>query len=136
MEWCERIEQPIVLIGGKEDETRAMELSSMLPNKSIFHAVGKFNLLQSASIIQQAEKVFTHDTGMMHIAAAFDKKIISFWGNTTPALGMYPYLVKDSTIIEAINLSCRPCSKIGFDKCPKGHFNCMNLPSVNDYIKE
>jgi hypothetical protein len=23
-------------------------------------------------------------------------------------------------------LTCRPCSKIGFERCPKGHFNCMN----------
>jgi heptosyltransferase-2 len=30
-------------------------------------------------------------------------------------------------IIEQKELSCRPCSKIGFDRCPKGHFNCMNL---------
>ena len=68
----------------------------------------------------------------MHIAAAFQKEIISIWGNTIPALGMYPYYKKGlerNTTIEVKNLSCRPCSKIGYSKCPKGHFKCMlNIP--------
>jgi ADP-heptose:LPS heptosyltransferase len=64
---------------------------------------------------------------MMHIASAFNKNIISLWGNTVPELGMYPYGAGDkSKIFEVKNLRCRPCSKIGFAKCPKGHFNCMN----------
>ena len=62
----------------------------------------------------------------MHIAAAFSKKIISIWGNTVPEFGMYPYLPnKESKIIQVNNLKCRPCSKIGFSKCPKKHFKCM-----------
>ena len=68
----------------------------------------------------------------MHIAAAFKKDIISVWGNTVPQFGMYPYFGTDinhqtpnSTILEVLKLSCRPCSKIGFEKCPKGHFMCM-----------
>ena len=62
----------------------------------------------------------------MHIAAAFKKKIISIWGNTIPEFGMYPYLPdKSSEIIQVENLKCRPCSKIGFQKCPKKHFKCM-----------
>jgi heptosyltransferase-2 len=43
---------------------------------------------------------------------------------------MYPYLPGKedlSKIFEIKGLSCRPCSKIGFEKCPKGHFDCMNL---------
>ncbi|MFM2190471.1 MAG: hypothetical protein RL491_857, partial [Bacteroidota bacterium] len=54
--------------------------------------------------------------------------IISLWGNTVPAFGMTPYLpngVGASHIFELEGLNCRPCSKIGFDKCPKGHFRCM-----------
>ncbi len=64
----------------------------------------------------------------MHIAAAFQKNIISIWGNTVPAFGMYPYYPKGKekgAIIELSKLSCRPCSKIGYPSCPKGHFKCM-----------
>jgi ADP-heptose:LPS heptosyltransferase len=74
---------------------------------------------------------------MMHIAAAFKKKIYSVWGNTIPAFGMTPYLADDkSKIIEVKNLSCRPCTKIGFDKCPKGHFDCMQKIDVNLFLSE
>jgi ADP-heptose:LPS heptosyltransferase len=78
--------------------------------------------------------VITHDTGMMHIAAAFQKKIISIWGNTIPEFGMYPYGVEHSFIFEVKKLSCRPCSKIGFQACPKSHFRCMNDQEIDKMI--
>jgi ADP-heptose:LPS heptosyltransferase len=85
------------------------------------------SLNQSASIIKQSKKVITSDTGLMHIAAAYKKNIISIWGNTIPEFGMGPYMAgDDSQIVEVNHLSCRPCSKLGYRKCPKGHFKCMN----------
>lgn len=126
---CNKLSRPIILIGGKEDiETGEMIFSNFkLQISKVFNACGKYNLQQSASLIRQAEKVITHDTGMMHVAAAYKKNIVSVWGNTVPEFGMYPYLPGEgSKIAEVKNLSCRPCSKIGFDKCPKGHFKCMN----------
>lgn len=123
--WCKHLNMPIVLMGGKEDVAKGAEICKMLPNEQVFDAVGKFNLQGSASILKQASVVLTHDTGLMHIAAAFHKKMVTFWGNTTPQLGMYPYQVDQVTYIENKELVCRPCSKIGFNACPKGHFNCM-----------
>jgi ADP-heptose:LPS heptosyltransferase len=62
----------------------------------------------------------------MHIAASFKKKIISVWGNTIPGFGMAPYMPDDSSsVCEVRGLNCRPCSKIGYKKCPRGHFRCM-----------
>ena len=75
--------------------------------------------------------------GLMHMAAAFGKEIISIWGNTIPKFGMYPYYpegVDLNTTIEVEGLSCRPCSKIGYKKCPKGHFNCMEKIDINSII--
>lgn len=117
---------PLILLGGKEDAAIAEQVYQFHKNKTI-NLCGKLNLNQSASIIQQANKVITSDTGLMHIAAAFKKDIISLWGNTIPEFGMGPYLAgKDSQILEVKGLSCRPCSKLGYKKCPKGHFKCMN----------
>jgi len=79
----------------------------------------------------------------MHIASAFRKPVISLWGNTVPEFGMYPYypvkLKNSFDIMEVKGLSCRPCSKIGYDKCPKKHFKCMELisaESVYEKVKE
>jgi ADP-heptose:LPS heptosyltransferase len=125
-EICTKSLLPLILLGGKEDAPIAEQVYQFHKNKTI-NLCGKLNLNQSASIIQQANKVITSDTGLMHIAAAFKKDIVSLWGNTIPEFGMGPYLAgKNSQILEVKGLSCRPCSKLGYKKCPKGHFKCMN----------
>jgi ADP-heptose:LPS heptosyltransferase len=122
---CKKIDSPVVLLGGKEDVEKAKEIEQAVSGK-IYNACGKYGINQSASLVKQAKKIITHDTGLMHIAAAFKKDIISVWGNTIPEFGMYPYMPgKDSHIVEVKNLSCRPCSKIGYKACPKKHFKCM-----------
>ncbi len=141
IELCDKINQPIVLLGGKEDAAVGEQISVFFENTSdsspyeaglkelnknalIYNGCGKYNLNQSASLVKQAKYVFTHDTGLMHIAAAFKKEIFSIWGNTIPEFGMYPYRTK-FTVLENTKLTCRPCSKIGFNECPKKHFKCM-----------
>jgi len=122
---CENLSEPIVLLGGPEDASRGEEIVKAVGAK-VFNACGKFKLDESASLVQQANWIITHDTGLMHIAAAFKKRIVSVWGNTVPELGMYPYQAgPHSKMVEVKGLSCRPCSKIGFAKCPKTHFKCM-----------
>ncbi len=123
---CKLLKLPIVLLGDKNDAITAKEIEKNI-GKKIYNACGKYNLNQSASLVKQSKLLITHDTGLMHIAAAFKKRIVSIWGNTIPEFGMYPYLSdKDSAIVQVENLKCRPCSKIGFKKCPKKHFKCMN----------
>lgn len=123
---CKKINRPIVLLGDNNDDIVAKKVEVAIGN-NIYNACGKYNLNQSASFVKQARVVITHDTGLMHIAAALKKRIISVWGNTIPEFGMYPYMPdEDSEIIEVKNLKCRPCSKIGFNHCPKKHFKCMN----------
>jgi heptosyltransferase-2 len=125
-EICEKSSLPLVLLGGKEDLDVASELHKAFPTQTL-NMCGKMSLNQSASIIKQSKKVITSDTGLMHIAAAYKKDIISIWGNTIPEFGMGPYMAgDDSQIVEVNHLSCRPCSKLGYRKCPKGHFKCMN----------
>ncbi len=142
IELCDRINKPILLLGGKEDRPAGDEIVRFFERRDhtqeyepgleklnkkaiVYNSCGEFNINQSASIIRQAKYVFSHDTGLMHIAAAFKKQVFSIWGNTVPIFGMYPYRTK-FMILENNRLNCRPCSKIGYSKCPKGHFKCMN----------
>ena len=95
-----------------------------------------FSLAGSASIMRQARFVIAHDTGLMHIASAFKKNVVSIWGNTVPEFGMTPYLAGEkSRIFEVKDLKCRPCSKLGYDKCPKKHFRCMNDQNINEIVE-
>lgn len=125
-EVCGNINKKVVLIGGEQDVETGKEISQ--GQSHVLDLCGQLSVHESAWVIKNAAKVITNDTGMMHIAAAFKKDIISVWGNTIPEFGMYPYLPEgqgSSVVHEVRDLSCRPCSKIGFDKCPKGHFKCM-----------
>jgi lipopolysaccharide heptosyltransferase II len=131
---CKKLNQPIVLLGGKEDLERGRIIEEEIGNL-IYNACGAYNLNQSASLIKQAQKIITHDTGLMHIAAALKKEIISVWGNTVPAFGFTPYLPDaKSRMVEVKNLSCRPCSKLGYLKCPKGHFKCMRMIDESSFM--
>jgi len=130
-----KLELPVILLGGKEDR-EAAEFIRKQAGDLCYNACGLYNLGQSASLVRQANVIITHDTGLMHIAAAFKKKIISIWGNTIPEFGMYPYEPhSDSQIFEVKGLKCRPCSKIGYQTCPKKHFKCMNGIDVDQVAK-
>ena len=139
--FCMAIDHPLIVLGGKEDRENGEELAALDPHK-IYNACGKFRLNESADLVRRAKVVVTNDTGLMHIAAAFKRPVISLWGNTVPEFGMYPYYGKNFLngghgaasslsskqpfdILEVRNLGCRPCSKIGYRKCPLGHFKCM-----------
>ncbi len=135
-EICQNVTKPVILMGDKYDEEKGNLIQKAVGEK-VFNACAKYNINQSASLIKQAQKVITADTGLMHIAAAFNKEIISLWGNTVPDFGMYPYMPKNcqnSRIFENNNLTCRPCSKLGFQQCPKNHFNCMNQLNISEII--
>ena len=132
IELCEKLQQPIILLGGKEDAATGEQIAryferskgSTQPATIIYNACGRYSLAGSASLVKQAQQVVSHDTGLMHIAAAFRKDIISVWGNTIPEFGMYPFRTRYK-VLEVNGLPCRPCSKIGYSKCPRGHFKCM-----------
>lgn len=93
IELCDKINKPIVLLGGKEDfemaeviraffeRTEQSEFEAGLTELGkktiIFNACGKFNVNQLASLIKNAKYVFAHDTDLMHIAAALKKEVFS-----------------------------------------------------------
>jgi ADP-heptose:LPS heptosyltransferase len=136
---CKKLNRHVALLGGPEDAERANEIV-MKTWPFVFSYCGKLTINQSASMVRQAEAVITNDTGLMHIAAAFKKRIISVWGNTVPEFGMTPYLPagkkRNSVIFEVKGLPCRPCSKLGFDECPQKHFQCMEDLKPGEIVRK
>ncbi|BDC99200.1 glycosyltransferase family 9 protein [Persicobacter psychrovividus] len=149
VELCDKISRPIVLVGGPEDQKNGERLEEFFKKQPhnapyeeglkelgkktvIFNGCGKFSLNQSASLVKHADYVFGHDTGLTHIAAAFKKTIYSIWGGTVPN-NFHPYGTK-FFVFENNKLSCRPCSKSGLKKCPKGHFKCMKDLTFDFYL--
>ena len=121
---CRGLKQPVVLLGGNDVKANGDEIASKTSN--VYNACGITTLDESVFMVSKAGSVIGFDTGLTHIAEAFDRPIASIWGGTAPELlGVQPYKVKEVLVAE-IDLPCRPCSKFGLEKCPLGHFKCMN----------
>jgi heptosyltransferase-2 len=137
-EVCKGIDKPIILLGDKGDWEKASKIGNAIGAR-VFNGCGAYNINQSSALIKNSLGVITADTGLMHIASALDKNIICVWGNTVMDFGMYPYRSANSEAetynFEIKNLSCRPCSKLGYNQCPKKHFKCMNNQAVDEIIK-
>lgn len=134
---AEQLSGPLVIIGGPDDKTVGRAIANAVGARA-FDATGKYDLLGSASLIRQASSVIAHDSGAMHVASAFKKNVVSVWGNTVPEFGMGPYIPQHPErvhISEVKGLDCRPCSKIGYDRCPKGHFRCMEKQDLGQIAK-
>ena len=133
-----KLKKPVVLLGGPDDKERGDEILKLSSSSKVINTCGNYNVNQSASLVKKANVIITNDTGMMHVAAAFQKPTISIWGNTVPDFGMFPYMPQNSSnyiISEVGNLSCRPCSKIGYKKCPKNHFKCMMYQDIDAIVE-
>lgn len=134
------VKGPIVLIGGAQDREVARSIVSAVGGR-VFDATGRFDILGSASLIRRARTVIAHDSGAMHMACAFARPVMSIWGNTVPLFGMGPYIPQhpERARIAGVDLPCRPCSKIGHDRCPEGHFRCMedqDLTSIATFANQ
>lgn len=133
-ELCEKINHPIILLGGPECKEEGDDIASLDPIK-IYNSCGKFNLNESADLIRKSKLVVSHDTGLQYIACAFNKPVLAIWGGTSPKLDVEPYYgsAQNQQLHENIflNLWCQPCSKYGTKTCPLGHFNCMKKQDID-----
>jgi len=127
----------LLIFGGKEDEGYCNEISAKINaggmNRDSFNCAGKFTILETAAAMDRCEIVVTNDTGLMHLASARGRKIVALFGSTVKEFGFFPFR-SDSIVIENTELRCRPCTHIGRDHCPKGHFKCMTELSVDNVL--
>ncbi len=130
----EKYHIPVILIGTKkEKEYITLNIESKLNQLAVINLAGKTTLEELMNLIKNSDLLITNDSGPMHIAAAFDINIISFFGPTTKELGFFPYS-KKALVLEK-NLPCRPCSLHGSERCPRNHFLCMKLIKVDEVLK-
>jgi ADP-heptose:LPS heptosyltransferase len=132
---CNVLKIPVMLLGGVQDEKKGAYIVSTVIGKNVHNLCGKLSLEESAFMVKKASLVLSNDTGLMHIAAAYQKDIISFWGCTKPSLGMFPYKPGERSE-EMISPSQKaPCSKLG-NRCKSDKNGCIQHIQVNDIIFE
>lgn len=141
IELISRIDEKIVLVGGKQEQPEGQEIAKHFPGK-VLDTCGAYSLHESTLLVKNANLVIAHDTGLMHISCAFQKNLIMLWGATAPTLQYFHFYPDKATNqvydAQVPGLSCQPCSHFGLKKCPKGHFNCMNqqdIPAIASAVK-
>jgi lipopolysaccharide heptosyltransferase II len=112
----------IILFGGKDDLPVCSEISEKIPRA--INLCNEDKLLQTAADMKKCLAVVCNDSGMMHTASAVKVPVLVLYGSTVREFGFTPYMNRN-LILENNSLTCRPCSHIGRERCPKGHFRCM-----------
>lgn len=114
-----------ILLGGTDEMETAAEIKKQFTaHPFVWNTAGAFSLLESAALLKLCNAGLSNDSLLMHVSSAFQIPVAAFFGSTTPQLGFAPFR-SPSLIIEDKQLSCRPCTHIGRQTCPKQHFNCM-----------
>jgi len=112
----------ILLFGGPGDLQGTEQIARQLPNAPIL-LCGRLSLLESAAAVQRCTLFVGNDSGMIHIAAAMQRKVVKFFGPTVEEFGYSPY--RTESIVISKPLSCRPCTHTGKGTCKISTHACM-----------
>lgn len=134
--WVELIKRKsdkatVYLIGGPGDHDLCAEIINETGIGNVQNLCGQLSLLQSAALMERAERNYVNDSGPLHIASAMNAPVTAFFCSTITEFGFGP-LSDDSAVIEVKDLECRPCGLHGFMECPEGHFKCGHDMDVSN----
>lgn len=118
----------IWLFGGKKDEDIGREIQNQTHDHCV-NLIGKTDLAEAIDLLSFADCVVTNDSGLMHVAAALDLKIIAIYGSTSPKFT--PPLSKKVKILQT-ELPCAPCFK---RTCTLGHYKCLQEITPEKVLK-
>ncbi|NOZ57725.1 MAG: lipopolysaccharide heptosyltransferase II, partial [Calditrichaeota bacterium] len=112
----------ILLFGDVRDSVAAREIRNVEPQA--VDLTGRTTLRQTAALLERCDAVVSNDSGLMHLAEAVGSRVVGIFGSTTRELGFFP-TCPHCVVVERPELKCRPCSHVGRNRCPRGHFRCM-----------
>jgi heptosyltransferase-2 len=117
----QKFDYKILIIGNKDDLEWGKALSKY---PDVFDFTSQLSLLETAVLIAKSRALISNDSAAMHMAAAVKTPVLAIFGSSVKEWGFTPYQAKH-VIVEVPDLSCRPCSHIGKNRCPERHFRCM-----------
>ncbi len=115
------------LFGGGETETKFFStLKEKFPKETVVVA-GQLKLKQELALMEMLDLMLCVDSSNMHLAALMGTPLLSIWGGTHTDVGFGPYGRDEESIIQISRneLTCRPCSVYGREKCLRGDFACL-----------
>ncbi len=125
-------EAEVFLIGGREDAALCQEIQERV-GAHCQNTAGKLTLRQSAALLDRCELLISNDSAPTHLGAATQCRVFTIFGPTVPRFGFAPY-GQGHEVIEK-DLTCRPCSVHGSQKCPLRTHACMKEIGVDEVLR-
>ena len=116
------------LLGSTRDSAAATEINAQCTGQCL-DLTGKTTLDQAMDLLSLATVAVSNDSGLMHIAAAFETPLIALFGSTDPK--HTPPLSGNCEILY-LGLTCSPCFK---RRCPLDHLNCLRQLTPDHVLK-
>jgi heptosyltransferase-2 len=120
----------VLLAGGPGETDWNAEIERLAGPENCLNLTGKTSMPELMEAIRPLKIFISNDSGPMHIAVALGVPAVGIFGPTTRELGFFPY-GPGNRVVET-PLACRPCALHGSKKCPRGHFLCMRLLTVEE----
>lgn len=117
------------LFGSDKDKPVTASIQQQTQQRCVDLA-GHTKLGEAIDLMSLCRTVISNDSGLMHVAAALDKKLIAIYGSSDPkhTPPMHP-----QAVVEYLALECSPC----FERvCPLGHLDCLRQMHAEKIIMQ
>lgn len=124
----------VCFIGAPGDFEMCERIALNAELKHYTNYCGQLTFLQSAALMEKAERCYVNDSAPLHFASSVNAKVTAFFCSTIPEFGFGP-ITDDAKVAQVEEkLDCRPCGLHGKKICPKGHFDCGYNIDVEKYL--
>lgn len=128
----DRYDEQVVVLGGSGDLAAAAAVTAAAGG-CVVNLAGKTDLETFLAIVRRLRVLVSNDSAPMHVATALNVPVVAVFCATSPVQGFGPY--GERTAVVAANLECRPCSRHGGRRCPRGTEDCMRLVMPVDVLR-
>lgn len=114
---------PVVLLGSPKEATLASGIAASIAPADCRPLAGRTTLDEALALIAGARAVVSNDSGLMHVAAAFERPQVALFGSTSPE--HTPPLNPRARVLwlkHELGLDCSPCFE---RRCRFGHTRCL-----------
>ena len=131
----ENLNREVLLFGGGEKEIEQLKTLAEGLNKVIV-VVGKIQFSEELALIAHLSLMISMDSGNGHLAAMFQKPVLSIWGATHPYAGFTPFLqpFENQFTPDLQQYPLLPTSIYG-NKQVEGYENAMESISIEAIVK-
>lgn len=121
----------VILFGSPKEKSVGDRIASVLKG-SVINAVGLLNLPALGWAVSHCDAMVVNDSGLMHVASAFQKPTVVLFGASDPAVALPAWGRYQS--VQHREIACVPCLRNHCVRLGSGHNECLRAITVDEAI--